>query len=91
MTITRSYYQCAHGAIICFSVADRSSFQSAFEETRGWVPQSRKYLLGLPILVGCKNDLKQERQVSKEEAEVIIIEMKAYRKGTCVEEWDVIF
>jgi hypothetical protein len=40
------------------------------------VRELRNSFEGTPILVGCKSDSEQKRQISKKEAEVIIVELR---------------
>lgn len=66
--ITSSYYRGAQGAIVVFDLSSNKSFFSVkkwiddFFQISGSKPNSK-----VIILVGNKSDLKEERQVSKEE------------------------
>ena len=64
--IQSTYYHGARCAVIVFDVTDRRTFESVGR----WKKEIRQYAEGLiPIvLVGSKNDLWEERQVSAQEA-----------------------
>jgi small GTP-binding protein len=65
-SITKIFYRGAHAAILSYSVNKRDSF----EHMESWVNEVRASCSPevLPILIGNKSDMKQERQVSFEEA-----------------------
>jgi small GTP-binding protein len=67
---TRStyFYRYTCGGLLCFAINDRHTFEYIFQKD-GLLEFCREYLKGIPILVGCKKDLENERKVSKEEAE----------------------
>lgn len=64
-SITKIFYRGAHAAILSYSLNKRDSF----EHLEGWVNEVRASCSPevLPILIGNKSDMKQERQVSLEE------------------------
>jgi Ras-related protein Rab-1A len=64
--ITSAYYRGAHGILVCFSVADRRSF----DNVKQWVDEIRKYASEdvTLMVVGAKSDLESERTVSTDEA-----------------------
>ena len=57
------------GFLICFDITDRLTFQNL----RSWIVEIERYqtieLKPIKILIGCKSDLEDKRQVTKEEAE----------------------
>ena len=63
--ISSSYYRGAQGVIIAYDVTDKASF----ENMNYWFQDFEKYSLSYAkrILIGCKNDLENEREVDKEE------------------------
>ena len=68
--ITQSYYRGAHGIIVAYDVTDKKSFENA---TTMWLEEIRKY--GTPesktMLIGCKNDDVQNREVQYHEGNSI--------------------
>jgi Ras-related protein Rab-1A len=63
-TITISYFKNTHGALICFDLTNRNSFQNV----RNWLEELNIYTNDVvKIMVGLKQDLSTERQVSTEE------------------------
>ena len=64
-SITKIFYRGAHAAIVSYSVTKRDTF----EHLESWVNEIRASCSTevLPILIGNKSDMKQERQVSFEE------------------------
>lgn len=68
-SVTRSYYRGAVGALVVFSVADRSSY----EAVPRWLADARAYAGdGVTIvLVGNKSDLEESRQVTMLEASAL--------------------
>lgn len=68
-TMTNSYYKSASGIMICFSITDKSTFESVnslYEEFKE--AEKGQENNAIIIQIGCKSDL-QERQVSNEEAQ----------------------
>lgn len=68
-SITRSYYRGAVGAIIVFDITKRESF----EHIQEWINDIYKYsgTQTTSILVGNKNDLEDQRMVTKDEAHIL--------------------
>lgn len=66
-TIALSYYKGAWGIILSYSITDRKSFESIGK----WMKQIKENAANdvLLVLVGNKNDLENQRVVSKEEGE----------------------
>ena len=64
--ITNSFYRGANGILLCFDVTSARSF----EHLESWLDQIRQYAVpNIPlVLVGCKGDLSERRQVSQESA-----------------------
>ena len=62
-TIALSYYKGAWGIILSYSIADRKSFESIGK----WMKQIKENAANdvLLVLVGNKNDLENQRVVSK--------------------------
>lgn len=67
-SITKAYYQCVAGAMVCYDITDRHSFhsvQSWLNEVKSMCPETVSV-----ILVGTKSDCEERyRQVSKEEGQ----------------------
>lgn len=64
-TITISYFKHAHGALICFDLTNRNSFQNV----KNWLEELDTYTNDVvKILVGLKQDIVKDRQVSTAEA-----------------------
>lgn len=63
---TRAYYRGAAGLSFCFDITRRETF----ENLERWIKDAEDTLINLNniIIVGCKCDLKNQRQVSIEEA-----------------------
>ena len=65
--VTKSYFQSSHGFIIVYEISDKESFEKInfwMEHIKNNAPENVKI-----ILVGNKEDLTSERQVSIEEGE----------------------
>ena len=64
-SITKIFYRGAHAAVVSYSVTKRDTF----EHVESWVNEIRASCNTevIPILIGNKADMKQERQVSFEE------------------------
>lgn len=62
-TITSAYYKGAHGVILTYDITDRKSFV----DLQNWLSEIDKYSKEnvVKILVGNKNDLESQREVSK--------------------------
>uniref|UniRef100_A0A7S1KCW4 Uncharacterized protein n=1 Tax=Vitrella brassicaformis TaxID=1169539 RepID=A0A7S1KCW4_9ALVE len=74
--ITAAFYRGAKGALLCFDITNSTSFSSL----SGWLASVRdnsddKCCI---ILVGCKSDLKEHREVSREKAERFVKEHQLY-------------
>lgn len=67
--LTGSYYRGSHGVMVCFSLADRHSFEIIDE----WMIEVEKHCSDniSKLLVGCKSDLK--REVTEQEAQEIAL------------------
>ena len=69
-SITGAYYRGAHGVLLCFDLTKRAGFEELekefIEEMQRWCQLDTLHV----ILVGMKCDLKHERQVTFEEANV---------------------
>jgi len=66
-SITKSYYRNSVGAVVCYDITNRSSF----DKVPTWMSEAKKQIEPLEpviLLVGCKGDLNEERQVPTEEA-----------------------
>jgi len=62
--IRASYFKGAAGAIICYDITNKKSF----DDLPKWLNEVDKYCEAVPmVLVGTKKDLKDQRQVSVEE------------------------
>jgi Ras-related protein Rab-1A len=60
------YYRGAVGALLCFDLTNDESFM----HIPNWINEARKYCGVIPmVLVGTKQDLESERQITKERAE----------------------
>ena len=66
-SIARSYYRDTRGAIICFSLANKESFDNILKFMDDLDNYSNDY--SQKVLVGTCYDLKESRQVTREEAE----------------------
>lgn len=65
-SITKSYYRNSVGAVLCYDITCRSSF----EKIPNWMVEAKKHIDPIDpqfLLVGCKGDLDGCRQVSTEE------------------------
>ena len=65
--VTKSYFQSSHGLILVYEISDKESFEKInfwMENIKNNAPEDVKI-----ILVGNKEDLTSERQVSIEEGE----------------------
>lgn len=91
--ITSGYYRGAHGVVIVYDVASRSSF----ENVRYWADEVKKFAPAevSRLLIGNKCDLDEERQVSTSEAErhadelgVVYIETSALSAHNVEEAFD---
>eukprot|EP01067_Filipodium_phascolosomae_P006516 Filipodium_phascolosomae@DN4786_c0_g1_i1.p1 len=71
-SITTAFYRGAKGALLCFDITDHRSFHSLDD----WVVSLRDNADPgcCVLLVGCKSDLADYRQVSKSEAEQFAME-----------------
>lgn len=69
-TITQSYYRSANGVIIVYDITKRSSFESV----QHWVEEVRRFTApDIPLLlVGNKCDMEALREVTKEEANLLV-------------------
>lgn len=65
--LTTSYYRGAQGAIVCFDVTNRASFESVSKWIDNFCQFNNPIFERIIILVGNKSDLVEEREVSKEE------------------------
>jgi len=65
-TLTRQYYRESNAVILIFDLSDKKSFNDIAE----WIKDIKEYgpKECLPVLVGNKNDLKNERKISFNEA-----------------------
>ncbi|KAI9359027.1 ras family-domain-containing protein [Pilaira anomala] len=65
-SITRSYYRGAAGALLVYDITRRDTF----EKLSGWLEDVRQHANPHTVitLIGNKNDLEKNRQVSREEA-----------------------
>ncbi|MGQ4834009.1 MAG: GTP-binding protein [Candidatus Asgardarchaeia archaeon] len=64
--IRASYFRGASGAIICYDVTNRKSF----ENIPKWISEVDQHCEEIPmVLVGTKKDLEDQRQVSAEEGQ----------------------
>ena len=66
-TITTSYYKSAHAILILYDITEEASF----EHIKNWMIEIDKFGKQgvMRILVGNKNDLEDQRQISKEQGE----------------------
>eukprot|EP00759_Apiculatamorpha_spiralis_P033376 PhF_6_TR34697/c0_g1_i1/m.50491/K06109/RAB13; Ras-related protein Rab-13 len=66
-SVATAFYRGANGVILCFDLTSRKSF----ENVEQWMERVRAQALpGVTcVLVGCKNDMKDAREISREEAE----------------------
>ncbi|ELR13791.1 Ras subfamily protein [Acanthamoeba castellanii str. Neff] len=77
-SITRAYYRGSRGLLVIYDITARSSWENA----KYWVEEARRSLVDhvdmMPfILVGTKNDLEHQRQVSPEEGQALALELGA--------------
>jgi len=89
-SVTRSYYRGACGALLVYDITDRSTFTSV----SGWLDDAQnlasKHIV--IILCGNKSDLKNERQVTTEEAQQFADENNMFffetsaKEGTNIED-----
>jgi GTPase SAR1 family protein len=63
------YFQGVAGAVLCFDLSNRDSFEHIKRVTKAF-KILRNQFTGHPILVGCKSDLKHQLQVTLQEAKV---------------------
>ena len=66
-TITKNYYRGAHGVAVVYDITDRESFQKVSEWLSGVDENCGENTQR--ILIGNKNDLETERDVSFKEGE----------------------
>ena len=80
-SITRSYYRSAVAAIVAYDVTSRISF----DKIKNWMDEIKNNAHDkvTVILVGNKRDLKESRQVSREEGEKLARQMKVMFIETC--------
>ena len=67
-TLTSSFYRGAHGCVLVYDVTNRSTFEALRDV---WLEEVEKYSTKediVKMVVGNKVDLKEEREVSNEEA-----------------------
>ncbi|ELR16222.1 Fbox domain and Ankyrin repeat containing protein [Acanthamoeba castellanii str. Neff] len=77
-SITGAYYRGSRGLLVVYDITARSSWKNA----KYWVEEVRRSLADdvdmMPfILVGTKNDLEHQRQVSPEEGQALALELGA--------------
>jgi small GTP-binding protein len=77
-TITSAYYRGADGVMLMYDISDRTSFDSVDRWVRNFREHTTKQNVQI-LLVGCKNDLEDARQVSFKDAEAL-----ALKHGTTV-------
>jgi len=66
-SITKSYYRNSVGAVVCYDITNRSSF----EKIDAWMAEAKRHIEPFEpvfLMIGCKGDLDETRQVSTEEA-----------------------
>eukprot|EP00005_Dracoamoeba_jomungandri_P005523 CAMPEP_0174260734 /NCGR_PEP_ID=MMETSP0439-20130205/10405_1 /TAXON_ID=0 /ORGANISM="Stereomyxa ramosa, Strain Chinc5" /LENGTH=161 /DNA_ID=CAMNT_0015345047 /DNA_START=164 /DNA_END=646 /DNA_ORIENTATION=+ len=65
-TITQSYYRGSHGVVLAYDITNKQSFTNLshwFKEVSSYARKDIKC-----VLVGCKSDMDEYREVSTEEA-----------------------
>ena len=69
-SLAPTFYKQAHGVVICFDLTSRESFEAV---TANWVNSVSENCVRnvVTVIFGCKADLTSDRQVDREEAEVL--------------------
>ena len=80
-SITRSYYRSSVAAVVVYDVSSRITF----EKVRNWMEELKNnaHEKITVILVGNKRDLKEKREVSREEGEKLARELRVMFIETC--------
>lgn len=69
-TIAASYFRGSHAAFVVFDLTDRSSFDGVQKWLDEYNKQNNPIFKRMVVLIGNKNDLVDNRAVSKEEIEI---------------------
>ena len=72
-SIVRNYYRDAYGALICFSITEKETFESLSNFIEDLKTLSHEHIK--TILVGTFSDLEHKREVSREDAEKLADEL----------------